>query len=127
MKKGDQLATEIGLASAPIAWHHAIVEWVDYANGKIHVIEFLKFSGIVRSQYNFEDKNWYKVTYNDIEELPADEVVQRAQAQLGKTNYSLLGNNCEHLAAWCKVGKHCSKQVEQGIQTFESWLLAIGC
>jgi len=32
------------------------------------------------------------------------ETVQRARSMLGKTDYDLLYNNCEHFAMWCKTG-----------------------
>jgi hypothetical protein len=34
-----------------------------------------------------------------------EEVVERAKSQLGKGNYKLLFNNCEHFAMWCKTGE----------------------
>jgi cell wall-associated NlpC family hydrolase len=43
---------------------------------------------------------------------PADRVVSRAKKRLGEKKYHLLFNNCEHFAAWCKVGRSRSRQVE---------------
>ena len=43
----------------------------------------------------------------------ADEVIRRALYCVGEKGYCLVGNNCEHLAAWCKIGKHQSEQVKQ--------------
>ncbi|MEC9093003.1 MAG: lecithin retinol acyltransferase family protein [Planctomycetota bacterium] len=34
-----------------------------------------------------------------------------AQSQVGKTGYSLLQDNCEHFAVWCKTGRRQSTQV----------------
>lgn len=42
----------------------------------------------------------------------ADEVVRRALSRVGEKGYCLVGNNCEHLATWCKIGKHESEQVK---------------
>ena len=41
-----------------------------------------------------------------------DEVVRRAQSQLGKADYQLLGRNCEHFAAWCVTGQSERDEVE---------------
>jgi len=44
--------------------------------------------------------------------LSPDEVINQAKTQLDKKNYSLLLNNCDHFATWCKTGKHCSIQID---------------
>ena len=38
-------------------------------------------------------------------------VVSRAESRLGEAEYSLLFNNCEHFATWCKTGISDSKQI----------------
>lgn len=40
-----------------------------------------------------------------------DETVARARSRLGESKYSLLSNNCEHFAIWCKTGISESHQV----------------
>lgn len=42
-----------------------------------------------------------------------EETVQRARKELGKKNYNLFFNNCEHFAIWCKTGIHESHQVNE--------------
>lgn len=42
---------------------------------------------------------------------PDDVVIQRAKSRLGESEYSLLFNNCEHFATWCKTGLQHSEQV----------------
>ncbi|PAX51198.1 lecithin retinol acyltransferase family protein [Brunnivagina elsteri] len=42
---------------------------------------------------------------------PDDKVIQRAKSRLGESKYSLLFNNCEHFATWCKTGLSDSEQV----------------
>ena len=39
------------------------------------------------------------------------ETVQRARSQLGKKDYNIFLNNCEHFAIWCKTGVHESHQI----------------
>jgi len=41
-----------------------------------------------------------------------EEVIKRARSRIGKADFNLLFNNCEHFASWCKIGYHRSKQVE---------------
>ena len=40
----------------------------------------------------------------DVELLSPQETVTRAHSKLGEHGYSLLLNNCEHFALWCKTG-----------------------
>lgn len=48
--------------------------------------------------------------------LPPREVIDRATACLGERDYSLLANNCEHFALWCKTGSLHSAQIELPMQ-----------
>lgn len=41
-----------------------------------------------------------------------EETVKRATNRLGERKYSLLFNNCEHFAIWCKIGLSKSEQIE---------------
>lgn len=40
-----------------------------------------------------------------------DLVIERAESRLGEQCYSLLSNNCEHFANWCKTGRNESQQL----------------
>jgi len=44
--------------------------------------------------------------------LSPEEVINRANTRLGQNDYDLFLNNCDHFATWCKIGKHCSLQVD---------------
>jgi len=44
--------------------------------------------------------------------LPPEESIRRAYSRLGENTYNLILNNCEHFAIWCKIGEHCSPQVD---------------
>lgn len=46
---------------------------------------------------------------------PVELVMERAESRLGESAYSLVFNNCEHFATWCKTGKHQSEQVKDGV------------
>ena len=43
----------------------------------------------------------------------AEETLKRAYSRLGEARYSLVKNNCEHFAMWCKTGESESTQVRQ--------------
>lgn len=51
------------------------------------------------------------VVRSDLRYAPAD-VVARARTRLGEQRYSLVFQNCEHFAYWCRSGKSRSEQVE---------------
>lgn len=42
--------------------------------------------------------------------LHPDETVRLAWMRLREQQYDLFNNNCEHLAYWCKTGRHWSPQ-----------------
>lgn len=97
-----------------IIYHHAIVIDIDVKNHKIEVIHFTK-NKVVREWIDLDDANgtFYRINYPEdiIENNPVDKVLQRAKEGLGKTDYSLFKNNCEHFATYCKTGKAVSHQV----------------
>ncbi len=45
--------------------------------------------------------------------FPNEWVVKRARSKLNSAEYSLLWNNCEHFATWCKIGLEDSVQVKE--------------
>jgi|HubBroStandDraft_6_1064221.scaffolds.fasta_scaffold362634_1 hypothetical protein len=46
------------------------------------------------------------------------EAARRAESMIGHCYaYSLLGNNCEHFANWCRTGVAFSQQVIDGLRT----------
>lgn len=45
-----------------------------------------------------------------------DETIKRAQTRLGESEYSLLSNNCEHFALWCKTNISESYQISNLIK-----------
>jgi len=54
-----------------------------------------------------------------------EETVARAESQLGKGEYNLIVNNCEHFAVWCKTGLHKSYQVESVLKHFKRFFLTV--
>lgn len=46
-----------------------------------------------------------------------EETVERARSMIGKSDYNIIFNNCEHFALWCKTGVKESKQVDMIIKS----------
>lgn len=61
---------------------------------------------------------------SDYKPYPPDVIVERAKAEIGKRKgtYSLVSNNCEHFAYWCRYGVKESIQVDAAAR-FVSCLL----
>ncbi|XP_012946933.1 phospholipase A and acyltransferase 3 [Aplysia californica] len=58
---------------------------------------------------NSKDEEWNP--------LAVGEIIKRAKQRLGKVQYSLLSNNCEHFVNWCRYGKSESDQVNKVMNT----------
>jgi hypothetical protein len=52
-------------------------------------LTFIEFSKLVKSEY---------ILYSP------EETILRAKSMIGRQDYDLLFNNCEHFAMWCKTG-----------------------
>ncbi len=92
-------------------WHHGI----DCGDGTV-----IHFCGLVQEKRDAclrqTDMEFFirggipeVVEYPDSD--PPEVVLRRAQSLLGAQDYSLLRNNCEHFAHWCKTGVKRSNQV----------------
>jgi len=46
-----------------------------------------------------------------------EECYERAKACINNSNYSLISNNCEHFAIWCKTGISMSTQIDELLNT----------
>ena len=77
--------------------------------GSIYIAAIIESEWRVNFKSNSEDV--YLHHYDNIPCFSHEQTLQRAFAQLGKRGYSLLGNNCEHWARWCRTGEHHSEQV----------------
>jgi hypothetical protein len=50
--------------------------------------------------------------------LSPEETIERAKSQIGKRDYDLSYNNCEHFAMWCKTGvKECNQFLTKPYRT----------
>lgn len=77
--------------------------------GSIYIAAIIESEWPVNVKSTSEDI--YLHHYDHIEHFSNEETLQRAFSQLGKRGYSLIGNNCEHWARWCRTGEHYSEQI----------------
>ena len=102
---------------------HILVKRTGYSHHGLYVGKgvVIHYSGEVGSQDNTEicettidlfskGSVVFRVVYRySISPL---ESINNAYSRIGENAYSLLFNNCEHFATWCKTGLHRSKQSE---------------
>ncbi|CAF0903219.1 unnamed protein product [Rotaria sordida] len=77
--------------------------------GSVYIAAIIESEWPVNIKSTSEDV--YLHHYDNIPCFSNEETLKRAFSQLGKRGYSLLGNNCEHWARWCRTGEHYSEQV----------------
>ena len=95
--------------------HHAIVDL-----DRSEVIHFAKDDGkkcVVKSEplkkYKEDFGGWRMISVASAEN--ADKVLQRARSKVGKSEYNVVCNNCEHFANWCMEDGSNSVQVDCAI------------
>lgn len=76
----------------------------------------------VFSAYARPGEIWYVDNMCDREfsPLPPAEIVSRAHSKLGEKGYSLVRENCEHFATWCRYNRAVSRQVDKALSTIAS-------
>lgn len=106
-------------------WHHAIVEWIDYKNEKIHVIhyyntvrEYIRMklkTSIRRDEMQINDEgDCYLFHYGpDVQVNSPEEVLKRADSRVDEKQFWIHWNNCEHFARWCKTGTDKCLQMKE--------------
>lgn len=109
MARGDQIYVirpYVGLES--VYEHHGI----DCGDGTVIHYSKLETTPTIRqtSWSQFTQMRPVQVK-RYISSFIAEDVVRRAESRLGETQYSLLANNCEHFATWCKTGVSESRQL----------------
>lgn len=77
--------------------------------GSIYIAAIIESEWPVNLKSTSEDV--YLHHYDNIPCFSHEETLARAFAQLGRRGYSLVGNNCEHWARWCRTGEHYSEQI----------------
>ncbi|BAY38278.1 hypothetical protein NIES2111_26240 [Nostoc sp. NIES-2111] len=88
-------------------YHNVVIHFEGkLKRGQIRGISYEKFS---------QDQTISIVQYKEGVCYSPYKTIRRAISQLGKADYNLFGNNCEHFAHWCKTGKKISSQVNDAI------------
>lgn len=93
-KKGDHIAVD---RKKHIS-HHGIYESygrvIEYDGERIRRSTLNEFLGSSHYLYRVDSQAIYS----------PDRIVQRAKSRIGENQYSLISNNCEHFARWCRNG-----------------------
>ena len=74
------------------------------------IIELDKFENFIETAKKIQQK---VIIVNEKDSLPSDEIVKRSLNFIGKKNYNLITNNCEHLVRYCITGQSESKQIQK--------------
>jgi hypothetical protein len=85
--------------------------YITLTKGSLYIAEIIESEMPVDLKSTSEDI--YLHHYDNIPCFSNEETLQRAFSERGKRGYSLLGNNCEHWARWCRTGEHYSEQVHK--------------
>lgn len=125
---GDIVFTDRGLYKhyGIYVGHDSVIH---FAGPKGHEIEASQADIIETSVEDFLRGDLLEIQDDDGREpLPKREIIRRAKSKLYscKGDYSLLFNNCEHFANWCRYDEHTSSQVEAGVKAAKVMLIAIG-
>ena len=96
-----------------------------FKNGadNVFVVDFEAYRDYVENPELFDFAGLFKLAIdsffdNELTLYSPEETVERAESQLGKGNYNLVFNNCEHFAVWCKTGVKESGQVDKFFEEF---------
>ena len=99
--------------------HHAIVVELkrDDIIKVIHAVPVDNVYNVCEQEIDarnyIDKKQLYHYDYDPKQVYEPYEVIQRAKSKLGKFNYSIFQNNCEHFVRWCKYNVKESQQVEK--------------
>ena len=109
MARGDQIFVMRPLMGMEGVYEH---HGIDCGDGTvIHYSKAVANPTVTRTPWKeFSWMNPVSVRLYTASFIP-DVVIERAESRLGEQQYSLLTNNCEHFATWCKVGKAESRQI----------------
>ena len=110
MARGDQIYVMRPLMNMDGVYEH---HGIDCGDGTvIHYYKGGEIATIARTSFEtFARGNRVYIRPRPVAFVP-DVVIERAESRLGEQQYSLLTNNCEHFATWCKTGKNISQQLD---------------
>lgn len=88
--------------------------WNSLIKGSLYLAEVIESEWDVNLESTTEEI--YVHHYDHINCYSNAETLERAIKNLGRRGYSLLNNNCEHWARWCRTGESYSEQVTEFCQ-----------
>ena len=92
---------------------------IGYTNSSMHYIPFASdVAGAIKTVLDTLGNFVFPEEYTL---YSPEETIQRARSRMGEEQYSLLFNNCEHFAIWCKTGLHESHQVDSLLGTLRQF------
>lgn len=95
------------------------ISGIEYTNACVKRENFLNVASESKVKKNNDnDKD------RDKRQFSGEEIKERALSKIGPILYSVLLNNCEHFAVWCRYGKKESKQVKTVVKN--ATVLAVG-
>lgn len=107
-------------------YHHVIVTEVYDQNDEFANVELIEFGGFplkaVKSKINIYPLREHTEYINyKFQKYSIEEIIRRSRACLNSRfkfyqNYSVIYNNCEHLAMWCVAGEYFSFQVDEAVE-----------
>lgn len=108
MARGDQIYVMRPLAGMQGVYEH---HGIDCGDGT--VIHYSKVGEPTVRRTSWHEFSWGNPVYTRSYPVHyiADVVIERAESRLGEKRYSLMTNNCEHFATWCKTGTNESQQL----------------
>jgi hypothetical protein len=83
--------------------------WDSVIQGSLYLTEVIQSEWKVRM--DSDNEIIYLHHYDNMKCLLNEETLEQAINYLGKRGYSLVGNNSEHWARWCRLGDAYSQQV----------------
>lgn len=107
---GTHLVSDCGIYE-----HHGIYAGngrvIHHPGWRTHIRFYSKMPIEETSIKKFHEGNILKAVYYRSPKFNPQKVIERAQSQMKKDNYSLIFNNCEHFATWCIYDEKISTQV----------------
>jgi len=124
--RGDHIKVRRTFHKLPLYYHHGIEvddgKVIHYGEGNLFG---KKNAAVTVSTMEEFLKGGRKEVVDDEHSNKPDIIVKRAKSQVGKQNYNMMFNNCEHFAQWARTGKKTSAQVKTGTTGLASLALGV--
>lgn len=127
MARGERVQVERRIAGTTIGYMHHGVDLGDGTVVHARPDDFRNpFGGgrVVRTTFEeFAGGGKVRTVSEPQATLSVEETARRAEAEVGRSGYCPVVDNCEHFATWCATGRRSSRQVDIGLARL-SWAAA---